>query len=191
MTKETSPFPGTSPLDAGLELLAEENRNASFRVRDQSMLPTLPPDSTIQVTLSGSPARFGDLLVFRQADYYAVHRLLGRGRAVDGIEYLRTRGDAVSVLDPPLDPARIVGQVVSFSRAGQWRTLCGGAPRTYARAVALHGLFWAGAAALLSRFEGLRACAVWLDRTLLSGFDALLFPLFHRRISPPAARPCG
>src|SRR5262245_1982762 len=117
--------PGLRPVERALELLLERGVPATFVVVSDSMLPRRPPESNILVAPGRAGLRRGDVLVFRQADYFAVHRLLGRAGGADGRRgFLRTRGDAARSLDAPLDPERVAGRVVAVRRGdAKWRAM--------------------------------------------------------------------
>ena len=171
---------------AALEVLLERGRDSVLAVTGESMRPTVGPGADVRVSLPARP-RFGDLIVFRQADYLAVHRYLGVATGPGGIRCLRTRGDGVSALDPPLAPGDVRGRVVAIARPDGWRSLDGAGARAYSVAVALHDLAWAGAASRASRIHGgLGRGAELLDRGLLRVADRLLFRALHRRTPPPA-----
>jgi len=186
-------------LDAAVQLLGESGRGGSVRVLGTSMAPTLLEGETLAVEFAPSALRRGDLLLFRQADYLVVHRLLGPARFADGRPCLRTRGDARIALDPPVDPVRVVGRVTAVLRSRSWRSFRGAGARGYALAVAWHDLFWAFAGVVASRADRLlRALRLpgpfhgWTaatDRALLHVVHRALFDLLHRRGLPAGAPP--
>lgn len=195
------------------ELLAASAELAGtlpIREGDRSMLPLLGPGQLVAVEYfadrpaGAGPAvrlRRGDLLLFRQADYLVVHRLLKRARPVAGRPALRTRGDGSTTLDPALDPRRVVGRVTAFRRRETWWSLQSRGARLYASGVATHALGYAalglGAAAtdrLLGRvgLPPLLLPAVrGLDRAMLGLAHRLSFRLLHRRTQAPAPRRRG
>jgi hypothetical protein len=185
-------------LDAAIELLVDGGATGVFQVLGDSMLPTLAPGAEVRVVAATRPPRFGDLLLFRQADYLAVHRFLGTASDRDGATCFRTRGDGRIGLDPPLYLAGIRGRVVALSRAGGWRSVEGGGARAYAVAVALHDLTWAAAGVWLARLDArlggrerggaLHSAAAAFDRALLTVADRLLFRLLHRATARPGVR---
>jgi len=182
-------------LDAAVELMGQSSGRGTFRVSGESMTPTLAPGSLVAVDLSQASLRRGDILLFRQADYLTVHRLLGRARFPDGSPCLRTRGDGRNRLDPPLDRSDVHGRVFAVLLDGGWRDLRSGRGRLYAKALAFHDLAWAAAGVLAARFdrrvgrEGspgpLERAAEAADRLLLGLFHRLLFSGFHPRIAAP------
>src|SRR5258706_16314757 len=89
--------------DEALRIMLSERGAATVPVTagDTSMVPHLRGgDAVLAVPLTASPAR-GDLLLYRQQEYWVVHRCLGWA-ARDPREGLRTRGDGRNVLDPRL-----------------------------------------------------------------------------------------
>ena len=187
---------GVGLLDAAVELMGRSSGRGTFRVSGESMTPTLRPGSLVAVDLSQKSLRRGDILLFRQADYLTVHRLLGAARFPDGSPCLRTRGDGRNRLDPPLDRSRVHGRVFAVLKDGGWRDMRSGRARLYAKALAFHDLDWAAAGVLAARFdrrmgrEGSPRSLAWaaegVDRMLLGLFHRVLFSWFHPRIAAPA-----
>ncbi len=185
-------------LDAAVALLGSTGRLGTVRVLGDSMTPTLPPGSMLCVDFAPTELGRGDLLVFRQAGYLAVHRLLGPATFPDGRPCLRTRGDGAPALDPPLDRSSVIGRAVAVRRDGAWRDLGRGGARAYAVLLAFHDLGWAGAGVAADRTAdrilravrlplSLRGAFARVDAGLLRAADRLLFRLVH----PPAPPPPG
>jgi signal peptidase I len=185
-----------SLLDAAVALMGTAGRLGTVRVLGESMRPTLPPGSLLCVEFEPKDIGMGDLLLFRQADYLAVHRLLGRASRDDGRTVLRTRGDNVPAFDPAVDPSRVVGRVIALERDGSWRDLKSGGARAYASLLAIHDFFWTAAAVLADRSVdrvlrklrlpvSLRRAVSRLDATLLRAADRLFFRLAHSPVPPP------
>lgn len=184
-------------LDAAIGLLGEAGIRGVICVQGGSMLPTLDPGAEVEVEFAPPQVRFGDLLVFRQADYLVVHRCLGRGRRRDGIRPLRCRGDGAPALDPPVAPGGVIARVLAVRRHDGWRTLETVPGRVYGVLMAAHDLAWGAAAAAADRVEGAlrrrgvpvpaRAVTAAIDRGLLSISDRILFSALHPRRTPPAA----
>jgi hypothetical protein len=185
-------------LKAAAELLGRDGRAGTVRIRGTSMAPMLHPDQRVAVAFDGAEPRRGDLLLFRQADYLAVHRMLGAARpGPDGELRLRTRGDGQVGLDPPLNPADVLGRVTAIETDGGWRSLDGTLAGIYARCIARHDLFWAGVGVCArtvdrrlgrDRSEGL--LSRWVsrsDRGLLTMTHVLLFRVCHPRVAGPSA----
>ena len=168
-------------LAAAVELLGPDGKGVVLDVTGDSMVPTLRSGDAVRVALGRGRMRFGDVLVFVQADSVVVHRYLGPARDRAGRPCLRTRGDGRSNLDPALDPGHVLGRVVSVRRDGAWWSLEGAGARSYGAAAAVHDLFWAAAALV-----GPRGWALRLDRALLRRADALLFRALHVRAAAPA-----
>jgi hypothetical protein len=188
-------------LDAAVDLMGRSGRGGAVRVRGDSMRPTLLAGQRLAVEFAPQRLACGDLLLFRQADYLVVHRLLGRARTPSGRPCLRTRGDGVASLDPPVEPQRVVGRVLAVEHRDGWRSVRGAAARAYARCLAVHDLFWA-AAGVVARLgdralRRMRLPAVLLpvvaalDRWLLARWHGLLFCRVHTAVSEPEeARVC-
>lgn len=152
---------------------------------DTSMVPHLRGgDAVLAVPLAARPRR-GDLLLYRQKDYWVVHRVLGWVAARDGTDGLRTRGDGRNALDPHLVAKDVLARVVALRRAGVWRSLEGRPARIYAQLMALHDVFWA-LAGVVARKSGLGPAVAAIDLGVLRLVVPLAFPLFHRRIAHPA-----
>jgi hypothetical protein len=152
---------------------------------DTSMLPHLRGGDAVLVVPLMTPPGPGDLLLYRQQDYWVVHRCLGWGKAPDGRPCLRTRGDGRNELDPPLTSEAVRARVVALRRGGEWCSLQGGPARLYARFVAWHDLFFAAAGAV-ARKAGVGRGVAAVDRGTLRLLAPLTFPVCHRRIAPPA-----
>ncbi len=172
--------------DEALRMLLSERRAAivSVAAGDASMAPHLyGGDAILAAPLDSAPAP-GDLLLYRQQDYWVVHRCLGAVRAQGGGEGYRTRGDGRNDLDPWLARNDVRARVVALRRGGAWRSLEGAGARAYARFMAWHDLFWSAAGIVAGKIGAARAVAA-IDRSVLSLLVPLLFPLVHRRIPPP------
>jgi len=183
-------------LDAAVDLMGRAGRGGRVQVVGESMRPTLAPGDVLAVDFSPGTPRRGDLLLFRQAGYLVVHRLLGPAHFPDGRPSHRTRGDGVIALDPHVDPGDVVGRVTAFRGSGGWRDLRGLGSRGYAWMIAWHDYAWAAAGVLARRLErrsGNRVSSfrpvAWVqrvDRLSLILAHRLFFRLLHRRIAEPA-----
>lgn len=182
----TDPSQSTDVLrDHALQLMLSERGTAvvPIMVGDTSMAPLLRGGDAVLAAPLATPMRPGDLLLYRQQDYWVVHRFLGPVRAG---HVLRTRGDGRNTLDPGVATDHVRARVVAVRRGGSWRSLQGLPPRTFARLMAWHGLTWA-LAGIAARKVGLGPVAAALDLGVLRLLVPALFPLFHRRIAPPTA----
>ena len=170
-----------------LRLLLSERGAAIVLVAegDTSMVPHLQGGDAVLAAPLLAPPGQGDLLLYQQQDYWVVHRFLGRAAASDGRKGLRTRGDGRNVLDPHLVAADVRARVVAVRRRGAWRSLEGPPARVYARLMAWHDMLWA-AAGVAGRKAGLGPAVAAIDLLALRLAVPLAFPLFHRRIAPPA-----
>src|SRR5262245_48047142 len=151
--------PGALTL-AAVELLGRASGESTVRVQGESMVPILAPGQRLRVEFAPARLSRGDILLFRQGEALLVHRLLGRARPAAGSVRLRTRGDGAAVLDPPLDPALVLGRVVAIEEGGVWRSLRTRRARLYAVAPAWHDLFWAVVGAVLRGGQGGARCSL-------------------------------
>ena len=173
--------------DQALRLMLSDRGAAIVLVTegDTSMVPHLRGgDAVLAVPLAAPPGR-GDLVLYKQQDYWVVHRCLGWTASPHGRDGLRTRGDGRNVLDPHLITEDLRARVVALRRRGVWRSLEGPPARVYAQLMAWHDLFWA-AAGVLARKAGLGSAVAAIDLGVLRLSVPLAFPLFNRRIAPPA-----
>ena len=152
---------------------------------DTSMVPHFSGKDAVLAAPRAARPRPGDLLLYRQGDYWVVHRFLGWTAARDGGEVLRTRGDGRNVLDPLLAPDDVLARVTALRRRGVWHSLESRPARAYALLLAWHDLFWA-AAGVAARKAGLGRAVAGVDLFSLRLSVPLAFPLFHRRIANPA-----
>lgn len=160
------------------------------------MLPMLRADDLIAVELTPPELSLGDILVFRQLDYLVVHRYLGPATREDGHPVLRTRGDNIATLDPPLDRSRVRGRVVAFQSDGLWWSAETSGARIWAMLIALHDLCWAFTGSLARAIDR-RAVRIGFGKSLAAGVAALdrlklrlayrlLFRLLHHRCEAPS-----
>jgi len=187
---------GPAILDAAVALLGSAGRFATVRVLGESMKPTLPPGSLLCVEFDPKDIARGDLLLFRQANYLAVHRVVGHATRNEERPAWRTRGDNVPAFDPAVEPSRVVGRVIALEREGAWRDLRSGSARAYASLLAIHGFAWTAAAVLADRSVdrvcrklrlpvSLRSAVSRLDAGFLRAADRLFFRLAHAPVPPP------
>ena len=173
--------------DQALQMMLATRGSAVVAVTqgDTSMVPHLRSgDAVLAVPLAAAPGR-GDLLLYRQRDYWVVHRCLGWVVAHDGRAGLRTRGDGRNALDPLLAPEDVLARVMALRRGGAWRSLESRPARAYAHLMAWHDLFW-GVAGIAAQKTGLGRAVAVIDLLVLRLSVPLAFPLFHRRIARPA-----
>lgn len=89
--------------------------------RGGSMRPLLRPGDLLLVGPVRHPPRRGAVLLFEAGRALVVHRFLGcRGRAY------RTKGDALDGPPETVHPARVIGRVVAYERAGRRAAIRGG-----------------------------------------------------------------
>jgi hypothetical protein len=175
--------------DRALEVALDDYGSAVVAITDgdTSMCPHLAGGDAVLVRRLDHPPAAGDLLLYGQSDYWVVHRCLGAVVTKDGRAGLRTRGDGRNRLDPLLLVDDVRGRVIGVRHGGVWRSVRTPAARVYAKLVAWHDLSWAAAGVALRRI-GLGAVAAAADRALLELTAPWLFPLLHRRLTPPAGR---
>ena len=78
-----------------------------------SMWPVLKENDLILVKgMEGSDAEIGQIIIFRNAKGFTIHRLIKRETAADGKVKLVTRGDANDVDDAPITEGDVIGRVV-------------------------------------------------------------------------------
>ena len=174
--------------EAALRLLAEGSGPVWLPVSGDSMRPTLEDGDRVRIDVSSRVPRFGDLVLFRQADYVAVHRCLGpvRGAAAGGP--YRARGDGRIRLDPPVAREAVLGRVTALDGRTGMRSLEGVGAGGYAVAVALHAMAWAWMGTVARRFgPGFERAVALLDAALLAAAHAACFRLLHR--APPEGAP--
>ena len=111
--------------DQALRFMLERRGAAIVPVTagETSMVPHLYGGDAVLAVPLGRPPAPGDLLLYRQQDYWVVHRCLGTATGPDGAPGFRTRGDGRNVLDPHLLSDNILARVVALRRAGQWSSL--------------------------------------------------------------------
>ena len=177
-----------NPSDTALRLLAEGAGAVWLPVSGESMRPTLLDGDRVCIEPFSRPPRFGDLLLFRQADYLAIHRCLGPARGAGPGGPFRARGDGRLRLDPPVAREAVLGRAIAVDGRRGMRSLEGTGARGYARAVAFHALAWAWAGAVARRFGAApERFVARVDAVLLAASDAVFFRLLHR--APPEGAP--
>jgi len=178
-------------LDAAVGLMGETGRLGTLPVQGGSMLPTLQAGQTLLADLSAGRRRRGDLLVFRQDDYLVVHRLVGPAGSARRQRPLRTRGDAMLDLDPPVGLDRVRGTVIAFKDDGGWWDLRTRGARLYGLLLAWHGRCWSSLGRVATRTDALcgrlglstpfRKIAWRIDREGVRFTHRVFFRRLHRR----------
>jgi len=115
-----TPEPVSALLPDLMEELLTSGNCVRFEVGGVSMAPRLRDHDHVIVTpLSGEDARFGDLLLYRNAaGALVLHRLVRYWRDTGGRRQLQTRGDANLRLDASIDSARVLGRVSHIEKSG-------------------------------------------------------------------------
>jgi signal peptidase I len=178
-----------------VELLGSSGRQAVIPVEGGSMVPTFPPETVILVDFSARSPVVGDIILFHQAGSLVVHRFLARVDSRNFGPCMRTRGDSIQALDPPLLDKDLLGRVIAYRRSGTWYRLEGAGARLWAAMVGAHDYFWAVVAVGAGRMDGvlsriglgrrLKPAAGYLDQIGLRLGDRILFHLLHRTMDPP------
>lgn len=179
-------------LDAAVELLARTGTSGTLVVRGGSMEPTLGPGAVISVDFSPCRLRVGDLLVFRQAGFLVVHRLVRRRR--DAGSPLRTQGDACPDPDPPVASDSVLGRVTAVQRSpGIWLSVDDGRAPSYARAIAAFLNVTAGVIRAASITDTLlrRVRLRPRLRDRLTGLQRRALRMAQRRLEPRFLRPAS
>ena len=185
----------TRLFQAAVELLGSSGRQAVIPVEGVSMVPTFPLETAILVDFAARTPVLGDVILFHQAGSLVVHRFLARVDSRNFGPCMRTRGDSVQALDPPLLEKDLLGRVIAYRRAGTWYRLEGAGARVWAVMVGSHDYFWAVLAVGAGRMDRflsriglgrrLKPAVGYLDRLGLRLGDRMLFRLLHRTMDPP------
>ena len=101
--------------------LAAEVLTSSGRLRlgvtGWSMLPTVWPGDTLVIERANSEAvSEGDIVLFRRDGRFFVHRVIGK---ITRDLAILTRGDAMTLPDPPVPDSDLMGKVVLIQRKGK------------------------------------------------------------------------
>ncbi len=146
-------------------------------IRGPSMGRTLEPGTRIRIRCGdglGPPA--GTVIAFLGGNGLVGHRIVGAGRDRRGRRHLLTRGDGSRITDPPIEPERVLGEVIEWLDGDTWRPLL---------------------PAPLQSLPGrmIAAAMLWLVRLLLAidarlaTRTAILLARVGRRLSPPMSSP--
>jgi signal peptidase I len=104
--------------DVSTELL-RSGQSIRFRAPGRSMYPTIKEDETITVQpVAPSDIKMGDIILYRLEAVVIAHRVVRIERGEDGGSRFILRGDASGALDEPVEPAQVLGKVVSVERGG-------------------------------------------------------------------------
>lgn len=166
--------------DQALELAPLLKRAGSViesEIRGWSMGGTLAPGTRIRIHC-GTAASYpvGTVIAFVGGRGLVGHRVVGHGRRRAGGALLLTRGDGTLVCDPPIEPERVLGEVIEWRDGETWRPLPAARPR------GLLGLGTAAGTLLLVRI------ALAVDPRLAARI-AVLLAAVARRLAPHAPNP--
>jgi hypothetical protein len=92
----------------------------TFQVTGWSMLPTIFPGDTLVVErCSADCTREGDIVLVSRDGRLLVHRLLEKTCESDRPSSIRTRGDSMPTIDPPVNAQQLLGKVSAIERNGK------------------------------------------------------------------------
>lgn len=173
-------MPDPPTTDQGLALAPLLKRAGSIiesEIRGPSMGQTLKPGTRIRIRCGdGLDLSAGTVIAFLGGNGLVGHRIVGARRDRGGREFLLTRGDGSRIPDPPIEPERVLGEVIEWRDGESWRPL---------------------PPAPVQRLPGrtIAAAMLWLVRLLLSidarlaVRSAILLARVGRRLSPPTPSP--
>ena len=111
-------------VDVSMDLL-HRGQSIRFRAPGRSMYPTIKEEETITVQpMAPSAIKMGDIILYRLEGIVIAHRVVRIERGEDGDSRFILRGDASSDPDEPVEPAQVLGKVVSVERGGHSIDLC-------------------------------------------------------------------
>ena len=95
-------------------------KSIRFRAPGRSMYPAIKEDETITVQpVEPSGIKTGDIILYRLEDVVIAHRVVRIERGEDGGSRFILRGDASGALNEAVEPAQVLGRVVSVERGGR------------------------------------------------------------------------
>ena len=166
--------------DQALELAPLLKRAGTIiesEIRGWSMGGTVAPGTRIRIrcgTATSYPA--GTVIAFVGGRGLVGHRVVGYGRHRASGARLFTRGDGTLVCDPPIEPERVLGDVIEWRDGETWRPLPAAPPRgLLARGAAAGTLFMVRAAPAVD--------------ARLAARIAVLLAAVARRLAPAAPVP--
>jgi signal peptidase I len=105
--------------DVSTELL-RSGQSIRFRAPGRSMYPTIKEDETITVQpVAPSVIKMGEIILYLLEGVVIAHRVVRIEQGEDGGSRFIARGDASGVADEPVEPAQVLGKVVSVERGGR------------------------------------------------------------------------
>ncbi len=92
----------------------------TLQVTGWSMLPTIfPGDTLIVERCSAASTREGDIVLVSRDGRIFVHRLLEKTCESERSSSIRTRGDSMPTIDPPVKEQQLLGRVAAIERNGK------------------------------------------------------------------------
>ena len=132
----SEPTPLTDPptTDPGLALAPLLKRAGSViesEIRGRSMGDTIVSGTRIRIRC-GTAVDYpeGTVIAFLGGNGLVGHRVVGVGRDRLGGTYLLTRGDGSIVCDPPVEPERVLGEVIERQDGETWKPIPAAPPGT-------------------------------------------------------------
>ena len=123
--KPSSPVPSESHslrCELATEILQTSGK-LTLQVTGWSMLPTIfPGDTLIIERCSAASTCEGDIVLVSRDGRLFVHRLLEKTRESDRSSSIRTRGDSMPTIDPPVTEEQLMGRVSAIERNGRRMT---------------------------------------------------------------------
>jgi len=105
--------------DVSTELL-RSGQSIRFRAPGRSMYPTIKEHETITVqSVAPSGIKMGDIILYRLEAVVIAHRVVRIERGEHGGSRFILRGDASVASDEAVEPAQVLGKVVSVERGGR------------------------------------------------------------------------
>jgi signal peptidase len=105
--------------DVSTELL-RSGQSIRFQAPGRSMYPTIKEHETITVqSVATSGVKTGDIILYRLEAVVIAHRVVRIERGEHGGSRFILRGDASGAPDEPVEPAQVLGKVVSVERGGR------------------------------------------------------------------------
>lgn len=93
-------------------------------IRGRSMGSTLVPGTRIRIRCgTGTDYPDGTVVAFIGGRGLVGHRVVSRGRSRRGLAFLLTRGDGSLVCDPPVEPERLLGEIIEWQDGDTWRAV--------------------------------------------------------------------
>jgi hypothetical protein len=110
-------------LSALCELWQRQRQVVHVTLQGNSMLPAIPPGSTLRLACGDAEFVVGEVLAVRQQDRLVIHRLIRIDRESHSEALYICRGDANDFADPPIPRSQIVGVVRQYRPPTPYRRI--------------------------------------------------------------------